>query len=73
MPFNVKIASNYALIKKIENFWDPPKKAQGYERSRYGCMDKSYECTQCTGGLLGIAQSVYSQLHAQVFVHSSSP
>ena len=58
----------------MKYFWDPPppkKKAQGYERSRYGYTDNSYECTQCTGGLLGIAQCEYSQLHAQVFVYTS--
>ena len=52
----------------MKYFWDPPpqkKKAQGYERSRYGYTD--YECTQCTGGLLGIAQYVYSHLHEQMF------
>ena len=28
-----------------------------------------YKYTQCTGGLLGLTQCVYSQLHAQVFVN----
>ena len=69
MPFIVKIASNYAsLFLNKENkilLGPPPKKAQGYERSRYGYTDNSYEYTQCTGGLLVIAQCMYSQLHAQ--------
>ena len=76
-PFIVKIASNYAFLflnKENKILLGPPppkKKAQGYERSRYGYTDNSYEYTQCTGGLMGIAQCVYSQLHAQVFVYTS--
>ena len=73
--FNVKIASNYVfLFLNTENkilLGPPPppqKKAQGYERSRYGYTDNSYEYTQYTAGLLGIALCVYSQLHEQVFV-----
>ena len=56
--------------RKLNTFGTPPpkKKAQGYERSRYGYTDNSYEYTLCTGGLLGIAQCVYSQLHAQMIV-----
>ena len=78
MLFNVKIPSNYAFlsINKENKIPLPPplqKKAQGYERSRYGYTDNSYECTQCTGGLSGISLCVYSQLHAQVFDYSSSP
>ena len=77
-PFNVKIASNYAFIflnKENKILLGPPKKAQGYECSRYGYTDNSHEYTQCTGGLLVIAQCVYSQLHAQcmyVFVYTSN-
>ena len=61
----------------MKYFWDPPpkKRAQGYERSRHGYTDNSFEYTQCTGGLLVIAQCVYSQLHAQcmyVFVYTSN-
>ena len=63
----IKIASNYAFLflnnkNKILLGPPPPQKAQGYERSRYSYTDHSYEYTQCTGGLLGIAQCVYSQL-----------
>ena len=58
----MKIASNYAfLFLNKENKIllgppppPPPQKAQGYEHSRYGYMDNSYEYMQCTGGLLGI-------------------
>ena len=72
-PFNVKIASNYAFLfldKENKILLGPPpqKKAQGYERSRYGYTDNSYKYTQCTGGLSGMAQCVYSQL--QVFTRS---
>ena len=68
----MKIASNYAFLflnkenKTLLGPPPPPEKAQ-----RYGYMDNSYEYIQCTGGLLGIAQCVYSQLHAQVFVYTS--
>ena len=77
----MKIASNYAFLflnKENKILLGPPpprKKAQGYERSRYGYTDNSYEYTQCTGGLLVIAHCVYSQLHAQymyVFVYTSN-
>ena len=77
-PFNVKIASYYAFLfldKENKILLGPPQKAQGYKRSRYGYTDNSYEYTQCTGGLLVIAQCVYSQLHAQymyVFVYTSN-
>ena len=30
----------YSKIRKIKYFLDPPKKAQGYERSRYVYMHK---------------------------------
>ena len=77
-PFNVKTASNYTFLflnKENEILLGPPppqkKKAPGYERSRYGYTENSYEYTQCTGGLLGIAQCVYWQLHPQVFVYTS--
>ena len=74
MSFNVKIVSNYAFLflnKEYKILLPPPPKAQGYERLPYGYMYNSYEYTQCTGGLLGIAQCIYSQLHAQVFVYTS--
>ena len=74
MPFNVKIGSNYAFLFLNKNkilLGPPTPKAQGYKRSLYGYTDNSYEYTQCIGGLLGIAQWVYSQLHAQVFVYTS--
>ena len=77
-PFNVKIASNYAfyfLNKENKILLGPPpkkKKAQGYERSRYDYTDNSYEYIQCTGGLLGIAQCVYSQLHVRDMVFTRS-
>ena len=56
----MKIASNYAFLflnKENKILLGPPppkKKAQGYEHSRYGYMDNSYEYMQCTVGLLGI-------------------
>ena len=49
----------------MKYFWDTPppkKKAQGYERSRYGCTDNSYEYTQCTGGLSVIAHRPQANL-----------
>ena len=62
----------------MKYFWTPlppppKKKAQGYERSRYGYTDNIYEYTQCTGGLLGTAKCVYSQPHAHLFVYTNSP
>ena len=38
MPLNVQIHLNDAFLLGI--LLDPPKKAQGYERSRYGFMHK---------------------------------
>ena len=70
-PFNVKIASNYAfLFLNKENkilLGPPPPQRKRLRDTNAG--DNSYEYTQCTGGLLGLAQCVYSQLHAQVFVN----
>ena len=77
-PFNVKIATNYAFLfinKENKILLGPPppkKKAMGYERSLYGYTDNSCGYTHCVD-LLGIAQCVYSKLHAQVFLHNSRP
>ena len=77
----MKIASIYAFLflnKEIKILFGPPPPKKRLRDTNVrdtatGYTDNSYEYTECTGGLLGIAQCVYSQLHAQVFVHSNSP
>ena len=61
MPFNVKIASNYAFLflnKENKILLGPPQKGSGIQTLVIRHTDNSYEYTQCTGGLLGLAQCV---------------
>ena len=75
MPFNVKIASNYAFLflnneNKILLGPPPPQKRLRDTNIRDTATRRTIAMIymQCNGGLLGIAQCMYSQLHEQVFV-----